>query len=47
MVENDVTDGILYSVKRYTKANNKYMKDNDPRTEFSYLIYWDVNNLYG
>lgn len=47
MVENDVTDGIFYSVKRYTKANNKYMKDNDPRTEFSYLIYWDVNNLYG
>ena len=47
MVENDFTDGIFYSVKRYTKANNKYMKDNDPRTEFSYLIYWDVNNLYG
>ena len=46
MVENDVTDGIFYSVKRYMKANNKYMKDNDPRTEFSYLIYWDVNNLY-
>ena len=46
MIEKDIRGWIFHSVKKYAKANNKYMKGNDPITELSYLMYWDVNNLY-
>ena len=39
--------GICHSVYRYTKANNKYIKDYDKNKESSCIQYWDVNNLYG
>ena len=29
------------------KANNNYMIDYDKNKEFSYMKYWDINNLYG
>ena len=29
------------------KANNNYMIDYDKNKEFSYMKYWDVNNLCG
>ena len=29
MVEKGIREGIYYSIYRYSKANNKYMKDND------------------
>ena len=47
MVEKGIREGIYYSIYRYSKANNKYMKDYDKNKESSYLQYWDVNNLYG
>ena len=47
MVEKGIRREIYHSIYRYTKANNKYMKDHDKNKEWSYLQYWDVNNLYG
>lgn len=38
---------FFHAIHRYAKANNKYKKDYDPSKEFSYLIYWNVNNLHG
>ena len=46
MVEKGIREGICHSIYRYAKVNNKYMKDYDKNKESSYLIYWDVNNLY-
>ena len=39
--------GISYIAKRYAKANNKYMKDYDPKKPSKYILYLDMNNLYG
>ena len=46
MVERGIRGGIYHAIHRYVKANNKYIEDYDPSRESSYLIYWDVNNLY-
>ena len=48
MFEKDIRGGITQPVKRYSKANNKYMKDlYNPDDESIYLQYLDANNLYG
>ena len=47
MVEKGIKEGICHSICRYSKANNKGMKDYYKNKESSYLQYWDVNNLYG
>ena len=39
--------GISYIVKRYTKANNKYVNDYDPKKQLTFISYLDINNLYG
>ena len=48
MVEKGIQGGIKQAVKRYAKANNKYMKDPyNPNEKSLYLQYLDANNFYG
>ena len=37
---------ISYISKRYSKANNKYLKSYNLKQESSHIIYLDANNLY-
>ena len=46
-VEKGIRGGICHSIYGYARANNKYVKVYHKNREFSYLQYWDVNNLYG
>ena len=46
-IEKRLTRGISYIAKRYRKANNKYMKSYDPTRLSIYILYLDMNNLYG
>ena len=39
--------GVSYSSKRYSKANNKYLKSYDPKQESKHIIYLDTNNVNG
>ena len=47
MVEEGIRWGICYSIHRYAKANNKYMKNYDKNEESSYIQHLDANKLYG
>ena len=48
MVEKGIRGGITQAVKRYARANNKYMKDlYNPDEKSMYLLNLDANNLYG
>ena len=46
MVEEGIRGGIYHAILRYTKENNKYMKDYNKDEEESFLQYNDANNLY-
>ena len=46
-IEKELRGGISYIAKRYSKANNKYMKDYDPAKPSKNILYLDLNNLYG
>ena len=37
MVSKGIRDRISHTIHRYTKANNKYMKDHDKNKESSHL----------
>ena len=45
--EKGTVGGIFYISNRYSKANNKYLKSDDPKQESKHIIYLDANNLYG
>ena len=45
MVEKGIRGKICHAIHRYTKANNKCMKDYYKNKESSNLKSWDVNNL--
>ena len=47
VVEKGIRDGICHAIHQYAKVNNKYMKDHDKNNRSWYLMYCDVNNLYG
>ena len=45
-IEKELKRGICNIAKRYAKANNKYMKDYDPKKQSKFIMYFDMNNLY-
>ena len=45
--EKGMRDRVSYISKRYSIPNKKYLKSHNPKQESNYIIYLDVNNLYG
>ena len=45
--EKRMRGGIFYIAKRYSKADNKYMKSYDVNKLSKFITYLDANNLYG
>ena len=46
-IEKRIRGGMVNAIKRYSEANNKYMKNYNPNEKSKYLLYLDANNLYG
>ena len=46
-IEKGMRGGISYINNRYSKANNEYCSDYDSKKSKTYIIYLDMNNLYG
>ena len=48
MVESGIRGGIATISHRHTKATTEYMgAEFDPAEESKFILYLDVNNLYG
>ena len=46
MIEKGIRGGICHAIHRYTKANNKYMKDYNKDEKSSFLEYLDAKNCW-
>ena len=46
-IEKGLRGGVSYIAKKYSKANNKYMKNYDPKKPSKFITYLDMNSLYG
>ena len=47
LTESGLRESICHPVKRYAKANNKYMKKYNKKKKSSHILYLDTNNLFG
>ena len=47
MFEQGKRGGMIHISKRYSEANNKYMKDYNPDKDSKFIQYLYANNLYG
>ena len=47
IIEKRIRGGICHVIHRHALANHEHMKNFDRYKELLYLIYLDVNNLYG
>ena len=42
--EKGMRSEVSYISKKYSKANNKYLKSYDPKQKSKHIIYLDANN---
>ena len=45
--EQGMRGGVSYINKRFSEANNKYCLNYDKGKPEKYILYLDMNNLYG